>query len=101
MADEILRGFEIVRTRCGQVITVIKYKPTELAAKQAAADVKWFQMQHPEAGYELRAIVSVPREPGGGGATADPAQLELPLDTEVAVAEARVEAGEYDVVESR
>lgn len=60
--DEVLRGFEIVK-RFGPVMVEcgMRYRPTILGAKQAAADCKWLKWRHPEQGYELRALVSVPR----------------------------------------
>lgn len=63
MADEILRGFEIVKRGLGgELVTVYKFKATEWGARQCAADTKWFQERHPGAGYDMRALVSVPRE---------------------------------------
>lgn len=90
--NEILRGFEIVKNDIfGRKSSVVKYRPTELAAKQAAADVKWFQWRWPNAGYELRALVSVPHE--------EPKVLtEDPPTPEEVLAVARVANGEYDVV---
>lgn len=108
--DEILRGFEIIDSM-GRLYG--KFRPTELAARQCAADLKWLQDRQPHRGWEMRAIVSVPRETEDGGAARihaqeqaavesgwvelDSKQLELPLETEQAVAETRVAAGEYDV----
>lgn len=60
---QILRGFEVVRWN-GLTLTwdvVGKFRPTELAARQAASDVKWLQDRHPYERYDLRALVSVPR----------------------------------------
>jgi len=71
MSDPILRGFELVR---GDGSIAAKYRPTELAARQAAADFKWHQWRDPKGGYELRALVSVSRD----GVT-PPAALEAPL----------------------
>ncbi len=99
MSDEILRGIELVKRDpyLGQPIVVAKYRATELAAKQAAADCKWLQWRWPDAGYELRALVSVPRKDEqapvveGGGANAERTTDEI-------LADARVAAGGYDVV---
>ncbi len=100
MSDEILRGFEIVRDGYrGEKEVVYKALATELAAKQMAADVKWLQMRSPHLNYQMRALVSVPQPTEDRGA-ANAAQLELPLKTQQEMlAEARVAAGEYDVVE--
>ncbi len=98
--NEYLRGFEIVRDGLFGREVVYKFKPTELAVKQAAADVKWFQQRSPHLNYELRAIVSVPREPvEDRGADTDPAQRELPLGDDPALNKFRQTADEVPNVE--
>ncbi len=54
---EVLRGFEV--TKLNGAVSVGRYKPTELAARQAAADAKWLGGRHPRDGYQLRALLSV------------------------------------------
>src|SRR5690242_16032141 len=63
LADgNIVRGIEICHyngfTRTWDVVG--KFAPTELAARQAATDVKWLRDRHPYDRYELRALLSVP-----------------------------------------
>lgn len=59
----VLRGIELTKRGWdGQPEMVCTYKPTILGAKQAASAFKSLSEKHPNAGYELRALVSVPRE---------------------------------------
>jgi hypothetical protein len=85
MSNEILRGFEIVN---GLGVSVMKFKPTYWGAKQCAASVKWLRDRHPNKGYEMRALVSIPRP--------EPDESKT---TEEQLAEARVANGEYDIIE--
>lgn len=85
MSKEILRGYEIIN---GLGVSVMKFRPTILGAKQCATSVGELSRRNPQMGYEMRAIVSVPREP-------------TKPTTEEKLAEARVANGEYDVVEGQ
>lgn len=81
--DEVLRGFEIVkRGLFGELVSVMKFKPTIWGAKQCAASAKWLADRHPNTEYEMRAIVSVPRKDESAPLTLeadDDKQLEPPF----------------------
>lgn len=52
----VKRGRLLAMTEDGpeyEVVECWKYRPTVLAARQAAADVKWLNDRHPNAGYEF------------------------------------------------
>lgn len=86
--DGILRGIELSkRGMFGESKMVCTYKPTTLGARQAASDFKWLSERHPNAGYELRALVSVPRK------TEEATPLTLEADSTEPVA-ANGESGE-------
>lgn len=84
---EKLRGFEIIGVEpWGAERLFAKYRPTELAARQAAADLKWLQWRHPESKYELRALLSIGRDAPPPPET-DAAPLHLDADEPEVVAE--------------
>lgn len=60
---EVVRGLEVARwngfTRDWDVVG--KFAATELAARQAAKDVKWLNERHPYELYQLRAVISLPK----------------------------------------
>lgn len=95
--DEALRGFEIVRwdRRFRAWVMVGRFRPTELAIRQATADMKWLQERHPEELYEMRALVAVRR----GTHTLPPSEQpqvttdEAPLKLDADYEPAEVNAG--------
>lgn len=85
-----VRHLRITKLERGERVECWKYRPTRLAARQAAADAKWLQSRNPAAQYELEAV-----EYGDGPLVLDADEPS----TEEKLAEARVANGEYDVVE--
>lgn len=51
-----LDGLRITKLENGERVECWRYRPNVLAARQAAADVKWLQMRNPAAEYKLEEI---------------------------------------------
>lgn len=79
-----IKGLRVTRLVNGERVECWKYRTTELAARQAIADVKWLNTRNPAADYQLEI-----------------GELEDEPTTEEKLVDARVAAGEYDIVESR
>ena len=64
MADkEILRGIELAKAGLfGESEMVATFRPTDMGARQAASAFKFLSERNPNAGYELRALVSLARD---------------------------------------
>jgi hypothetical protein len=83
-------GIRVTKLVNGERVEVWRYRPTALAASQAAADVKWLRDRWPALDYQLEF-----------GELEDDGVLRLYADelteTEKQLADVRVAAGEYDV----